>query len=106
MSKEYLMIEYDDQLDNVVDKVNAILEEYELQFVLDDEKNEKSYEDCDGRMWWTLRESLNCFKCPECGSRRFGTENSNDPAERWIRNCHGDFCDFSWNMNDDSKYGI
>jgi hypothetical protein len=57
MSKEYLMIEYDDHLDNVVDKVNAILEEYELQFVLDDEKNEKSHEDCDGKMWWTLNEN-------------------------------------------------
>ena len=56
---EYLMVDYDDQLDNVVDNVNLFLEEYGLRFELDDIKNEESYENGDGRMWWTLKELIN-----------------------------------------------
>lgn len=53
---EYLVINYDDQLDGVVDSVNYLLQDYGLVFEEDDNKNEQSYQDGDGRMWWVLRE--------------------------------------------------
>ncbi len=56
---EYLVINYDDQLDGVVDSVNYLLQDYDLVFELDEQKNEESYEDGDGRMWWVLKELTN-----------------------------------------------
>ena len=53
---EYLVINYDDQLNGVVDSVNYLLQDYGLVFEEDDNKNEQSYQDGDGRMWWVLRE--------------------------------------------------
>ena len=57
---EYLVIDYDDQLDSVVDSVNYILQDYGLVFEEDDDKNNESYENGDGRMWWTLKEIDRC----------------------------------------------
>jgi hypothetical protein len=54
--EEYLVIDYDDQLDSVVDSVNYLLQDYGLVFEEDDDKNNESYENGDGRMWWTLKE--------------------------------------------------
>ena len=54
---EYLVINYDDQLDGVVDSVNYLLQDYDLVFELDEQKNEESYEDGDGRMWWVLKQT-------------------------------------------------
>ncbi len=56
---EYLVINYDDQPDGVVDSVNYLLQDYDLVFELDEQKNEESYEDGDGRMWWVLKELTN-----------------------------------------------
>ena len=56
---EYLVIDYDDQLDSVVDSVNYLLQDYGLVFEEDDNKNNESYENGDGRMWWVLKESTN-----------------------------------------------
>lgn len=56
---EYLVINYDDQLDGVVDSVNYLLQDYGLVFEEDDDKNEESYKDGDGRMWWVLKELTN-----------------------------------------------
>lgn len=56
---EYLVIDYDDQLDNVVDSVNYLLQDYGLVFEEDDNKNNESYENGDGRMWWVLKELRN-----------------------------------------------
>ena len=53
---EYLMINYDDQPDSVVDSVNYLLQDYGLVFEEDDNKNNESYENGDGRMWWVLKE--------------------------------------------------
>lgn len=53
---EYLVINYDDQLDGVVDSVNYLLQDYGLVFEEDDNKNNGSYENGDGRMWWVLKE--------------------------------------------------
>ena len=58
-SVEYLVINYDDQLDSVVDSVNYLLQDYGLAFEEDDKKNEESYENGDGRMWWVLKELTN-----------------------------------------------
>tara|TARA_A100001201_G_scaffold58691_1_gene56391 strand:- start:250 stop:459 length:210 start_codon:yes stop_codon:yes gene_type:complete len=51
---EYLVINYDDQLDSVVDSVNYLLQDYGLVFKKDDDKNNESYENGDDRMWWVL----------------------------------------------------
>ena len=56
---EYLMINYDDQLDSVVDSVNYLLQDYGLVFEEDDNKNSESHENGDGRMWWTIKELKN-----------------------------------------------
>ena len=56
---EYLVIDYDDQLDSVVDSVNYLLQDYGLVFEEDDNKNNESYENGDGRMWWGLKELTN-----------------------------------------------
>ena len=56
---EYLVIDYDDQLNSVVDSVNYFLQDYGLAFQEDDNKNNESYENGDGRMWWVLRELTN-----------------------------------------------
>jgi len=56
---EYLVINYDDQLDGVVDSVNYLLQDYGLVFEEDDNKNNGSYENGDGRMWWVLKELTN-----------------------------------------------
>jgi len=56
---EYLVIDYDDQLDSVVDSVNYLLQDYGLVFEEDDNKNNESYENGDGRMWWVLKELRN-----------------------------------------------
>jgi hypothetical protein len=53
---EYLVISYDDQLDGVVDSVNHVLQDYGLVFKEDDDKNNESYENGDGHMWWVLKE--------------------------------------------------
>lgn len=53
---KYLVINYDDQLDGVVDSVNYLLQDYGLVFEEDDNKNNGSYENGDGRMWWVLKE--------------------------------------------------
>ena len=52
---EYLVINYDDQLDGVVDSVNCLLQDHGLVFETDDNKNNESYENGDGRMWWVLK---------------------------------------------------
>ncbi len=56
---EYLVINYDDQPDGVVDSVNYLLQDYDLVFELDEQKNEESYAARDGRMWWVLKELTN-----------------------------------------------
>ena len=56
---EYLVISYDDQLDGVVDSVNHLLQDYGLVFEEDDDKNNESYDNGDGRMWWVLKEMTN-----------------------------------------------
>lgn len=45
------------------------------------------------------------FKCPECGSNRFGTSNclAKNPADM-IGHCHGAGCRFTWSRADDKKY--
>lgn len=46
------------------------------------------------------------FKCPECGSYRFGTSNCTSPIEEWIGHCNGWGCKFEWPRSDDAKYGL
>ena len=58
-SVEYLIINYDDQLDSVVDSINYLLQDYGLVFEEDDNKNSESHENGDGRMWWTIKELTN-----------------------------------------------
>ncbi len=54
---EYLVIDYDElTFHGVVDSVNYLLQDYGLVFKEDDDKNNDSYENGDGRMWWTLKE--------------------------------------------------
>ena len=55
---EYLVVDYDDQLDSLVDSVNYLLQNYGLVFEKDDNKNDESYENGDGRMWWILKDEL------------------------------------------------
>jgi len=56
---EHLIIEYDDNTDNVVDKVNYLLQDYGLVFENDEEKNDEAAELCVGRMWYVLKELTN-----------------------------------------------
>jgi len=67
---EYLVINYDDQLDSVVDSVNYLLQDYGLVFEEDDNKNNESYENGDGRMWWTLKRI--CEHCDGYGGQGDG----------------------------------
>ena len=63
---EYLVIDYDDQLDSVVDSVNYLLQDYGLVFEEDDDKNNESYENGDGRMWWVLVDKSLKRICEHC----------------------------------------
>ena len=56
---EHLIIEYDDHLDHLVDKVNYLLQDYGLVFEDDEEKNDESWDNGDGRMWYVLKELKN-----------------------------------------------
>ena len=44
------------------------------------------------------------FKCPQCGSGRWGTHNLDDHPKKWIGSCHGDNCDFEWPRTQDHLY--
>ncbi len=56
---EHLIVEYDDHLDYLVDKVNYLLQDYGLVFENDEEKNDESCDNGDGRMWYVLKELKN-----------------------------------------------
>lgn len=42
------------------------------------------------------------FKCPDCGSREWGTSNASKTFREWRGHCQE--CTFSWPRTDDAKY--
>jgi len=54
------------------------------------------------------------FKCPECGSDCFGSQNIHLPNDEWARYCKGytrvdrsyTGCTFRWISGDDDKYFV
>lgn len=45
------------------------------------------------------------FKCPKCGSSRFGTSYAGD-WDRAVGHCHGFGCDYEWKRQDDEGHFI
>lgn len=45
------------------------------------------------------------FRCPQCGSRYFGTVNAH--LDTGVRNCHNSrSCKFTWPVSDDWRYFV
>lgn len=44
------------------------------------------------------------FRCPECGSHDFTTDNLVAPEIEWIGNCRGPRCTFKWPRTEDIRY--
>lgn len=36
------------------------------------------------------------FRCPKCGSAKWGTSHCTEPFAKWIGHCHGLGCKFTW----------
>lgn len=57
MKKEMVVaVNYDDQLMDVVDRIAIALRPFNIVIEDDEEKNEESYQDGDGRMWYIIKE--------------------------------------------------